>query len=62
MNDLQRQNDELYELLDEAMDIAGDAIIPCGIFITQRFSRLREAVRQFKEHHKAGDNIAELKK
>ena len=61
MNDLQRQNDELIHLLDEAMDIASDAILPQGIFIRQRFSRLKEAVRQFKQRQETSNPAIESK-
>lgn len=61
MNDLRRQNEELVNLLDKAMEIASDAILPQGIFIRQRYSRLKEAVRQFKQRQSASNNTVESK-
>lgn len=54
MEQLQRENQELRALLDEAMDIAAFTILNHGIFIKQRFSRLRQAVKTLKQTEQAG--------
>jgi hypothetical protein len=54
MDDLQTENQKLRELLDEAMDIAGFTILNHGIFIKQRFSRLRKAVKAVTQTKRSG--------
>lgn len=61
MEHLQKENDKLRELLDEAMDIAAFTILNNGIFIKQRFSRLRSAVQTLKGSKHVSNNIVEPK-
>lgn len=57
MQDLKQANEELVKLLDEAIDIASDTILTNGIFIQQRFSRLKRRVSEFKRRQQAGNNM-----
>ena len=61
MEDVNKQKERLRELLAEAMDIAAFGVRYQGIFINQRFSRLRQSVREVEQSCLTGNNIVESK-
>ena len=61
MEDVKQQNEKLKKLLAEAMDIAGFTVRYQGIFVNQRFSRLRQAVKEVGLNQQTGNNIVESK-